>query len=303
MRLRVRAARRRARVDAVATCDPATLAGYVYRDPSGFDVYVAQSDVATCEVVLRPAASARALERAAALAPARRRLSNSTSGRRCRAFTTSVGRDERGRRPAMRPSEVTYKRDGAMLRAYAAWPRRRRPPAGARPDPRRPRPLRPLPRRRAALRGRGLLHARRRPLQPRGRAGAARHAAVFALDRARCRTRACSRDLGAAVAVPRRADPRSRRERDRHHRLLHGRPVRAHGGVHGARASPPASRGTACCATRRRDAGSRRARSTWRPSSRVRTSVSSAPRTRSSQSPTSPSCARSSSARGRRSRS
>ena len=49
-RLRVRAASPTAFVVATATCDPATLAGYVYRDPSGFDLYVAQSDVATCEV-------------------------------------------------------------------------------------------------------------------------------------------------------------------------------------------------------------------------------------------------------------
>jgi hypothetical protein len=52
-RLRVRARSALARLDAVATCDPQTLAGYVYRDPSGFDVHVAQSDVATCEVVVR----------------------------------------------------------------------------------------------------------------------------------------------------------------------------------------------------------------------------------------------------------
>ncbi len=52
-RLRVRAQSVLACVDAVATCDPQTLAGYVYRDPSGFDVHVAQSDVATCEVVVR----------------------------------------------------------------------------------------------------------------------------------------------------------------------------------------------------------------------------------------------------------
>ena len=52
-RLRVEARSARARLDAVAICDPRTLAGYVYRDPSGFDVHVAQSDVATCEVVVR----------------------------------------------------------------------------------------------------------------------------------------------------------------------------------------------------------------------------------------------------------
>jgi hypothetical protein len=51
-RLRVRATSATSRIDAVAACDPATLAGYVYRDPSGFDVHVAQSDVATCSVAL-----------------------------------------------------------------------------------------------------------------------------------------------------------------------------------------------------------------------------------------------------------
>ncbi|HVW28017.1 MAG TPA: hypothetical protein VHC69_21790 [Polyangiaceae bacterium] len=35
-----------------AACDPRTLAGYVYRDPSGWDAYVAQSDVASCEADL-----------------------------------------------------------------------------------------------------------------------------------------------------------------------------------------------------------------------------------------------------------
>ena len=52
-RLRVRAATPTARIDAVAACDPSTLAGYVYRDPAGWDVYVAQSDVARCEGELR----------------------------------------------------------------------------------------------------------------------------------------------------------------------------------------------------------------------------------------------------------
>jgi hypothetical protein len=44
------------RLVATAWCDPATFAGYVYRDPSGFDVHVAQSDVASCtlEVHSRP---------------------------------------------------------------------------------------------------------------------------------------------------------------------------------------------------------------------------------------------------------
>ena len=52
-RLRVRATSATAAVEAVAACDPRTLAGWVYRDPSGFDLHVAQSDVARCEVVLR----------------------------------------------------------------------------------------------------------------------------------------------------------------------------------------------------------------------------------------------------------
>jgi hypothetical protein len=39
-----------------AWCDPRTLAGWVYRDPAGWDVHVAQSDVASCEaeVATRP---------------------------------------------------------------------------------------------------------------------------------------------------------------------------------------------------------------------------------------------------------
>ncbi|RKG96020.1 hypothetical protein D7V97_36225 [Corallococcus sp. CA053C] len=35
-----------------AWCDPRTLVGYLYRDPKGWDVRVAQSDVARCEVEL-----------------------------------------------------------------------------------------------------------------------------------------------------------------------------------------------------------------------------------------------------------
>ncbi len=38
------------RVVADATCDPRTLAGWAYRDPAGWDVYVAQSDVARCRI-------------------------------------------------------------------------------------------------------------------------------------------------------------------------------------------------------------------------------------------------------------
>jgi hypothetical protein len=41
------------RVVATAWCDPATLAGYVYRDPSGWDVHVAQSDVTSCTLEIR----------------------------------------------------------------------------------------------------------------------------------------------------------------------------------------------------------------------------------------------------------
>lgn len=52
-RLRIRAVSATARVDAVAACDPQSLAGYVYRDPAGWDVHVAQSDVAVCEVDVR----------------------------------------------------------------------------------------------------------------------------------------------------------------------------------------------------------------------------------------------------------
>src|SRR3989449_1552413 len=36
-----------------AWCDPRTLAGYVYRDPAGWDVHVAQSDVASVALELR----------------------------------------------------------------------------------------------------------------------------------------------------------------------------------------------------------------------------------------------------------
>jgi len=51
-RLRVRATSATTRIEATGTCDPSTLAGYVYRDPSGFDLHVAQSDVAVCDVGL-----------------------------------------------------------------------------------------------------------------------------------------------------------------------------------------------------------------------------------------------------------
>ncbi len=50
--LRVHAASPTRRLTAVARCDPATLAGWVYRDPAGWDVHVAQSDVAVCSIAL-----------------------------------------------------------------------------------------------------------------------------------------------------------------------------------------------------------------------------------------------------------
>lgn len=40
------------RLVATASCNPATLAGWVYRDPSGVDLYIAQSDVASCTLEL-----------------------------------------------------------------------------------------------------------------------------------------------------------------------------------------------------------------------------------------------------------
>ena len=42
----------RVRVQGRAWCDPRTLVGYDYRDPQGWDVHVAQSDVARCELEL-----------------------------------------------------------------------------------------------------------------------------------------------------------------------------------------------------------------------------------------------------------
>jgi hypothetical protein len=50
--LRVEAVSATRRLRALARCDPATLAGWTYRDPAGWDVYVAQSDVASCEIEL-----------------------------------------------------------------------------------------------------------------------------------------------------------------------------------------------------------------------------------------------------------
>ena len=52
-RLRAVATAARVAIVAEAACDPGSLVGYVYRDPSGRDLHVAQSDVATCTVELR----------------------------------------------------------------------------------------------------------------------------------------------------------------------------------------------------------------------------------------------------------
>lgn len=54
LRVMVRTATRLVVAD--AACDPRTLAGWAYRDPAGWDVWVAQSDVATCrlETATRP---------------------------------------------------------------------------------------------------------------------------------------------------------------------------------------------------------------------------------------------------------
>jgi hypothetical protein len=49
-RLRIRAVSATRSLTLDACADPRTLAGYVYRDPSGFDVHVAQSDVADLTV-------------------------------------------------------------------------------------------------------------------------------------------------------------------------------------------------------------------------------------------------------------
>ena len=50
-----------ASVHIVAWCDPRTLAGWVYRDPRGWDVHVAQSDVASCTVEVRARGEVRRL--------------------------------------------------------------------------------------------------------------------------------------------------------------------------------------------------------------------------------------------------
>lgn len=51
-RLRLRATGSRWRITGEARCDPSTLVGWVYRDPAGWDVHVAQSDVATAAFLL-----------------------------------------------------------------------------------------------------------------------------------------------------------------------------------------------------------------------------------------------------------
>lgn len=51
--LQFRAASATRRVEGHAWCDPRTLAGWVYRDPSGFDLHVAQSDVASCDLSIQ----------------------------------------------------------------------------------------------------------------------------------------------------------------------------------------------------------------------------------------------------------
>ena len=51
-RLRWRSSGPFRRIQATAWCEPATLAGWVYRDPSGFDLHIAQSDVSSCTLEL-----------------------------------------------------------------------------------------------------------------------------------------------------------------------------------------------------------------------------------------------------------
>jgi len=48
--LSVRASTNARMIELRAYCDPRSLVGYVYRDPRGRDLYVAQSDIASCEV-------------------------------------------------------------------------------------------------------------------------------------------------------------------------------------------------------------------------------------------------------------
>lgn len=50
--VRARAASLTRALEVRAWCDPRTLAGYIYRDPAGRDLHVAQSDVGSCELDL-----------------------------------------------------------------------------------------------------------------------------------------------------------------------------------------------------------------------------------------------------------
>jgi hypothetical protein len=65
-RLRWRSSGALERLVATAWCEPATLAGWVYRDPSGFDLHIAQSDVASCTLELETRAHPLARWRSAA---------------------------------------------------------------------------------------------------------------------------------------------------------------------------------------------------------------------------------------------
>ena len=60
-RLEFWGASRTAAVHAVVSCEPRMLAAWVYRDPRGWDVHVAQSDVASCTVEVRARGEVRRL--------------------------------------------------------------------------------------------------------------------------------------------------------------------------------------------------------------------------------------------------
>jgi hypothetical protein len=51
-KLQLRASALLKAIEVDADCDLTTLVGYIYRDPAGMDLYVAQSDIASCEVRL-----------------------------------------------------------------------------------------------------------------------------------------------------------------------------------------------------------------------------------------------------------
>ena len=120
-------------------------------------------------------------------------------------------------------------RDDPRLRRVAT---RTRPGAGARRRPRRPRALRALPRRHPSLRRRGLRRLRHRPLQPGGGTGPPRHAGRVPLDGWAAR-RAHPRRPGRGRAHA-RGTPPGPVGRGGDHRVLHGGPVRADGGLHPA---------------------------------------------------------------------